>query len=105
MKRALVLGGGGAVGIAWETGVVAGLLDEGIDVRIADLVVGTSAGSVVGTSLALGRDPRDLLQQAARASNGTPPRRPADPDAAMAVFRMWGRIQKFTDEEFAEVGR
>ncbi|MBI2684662.1 MAG: patatin-like phospholipase family protein, partial [Actinobacteria bacterium] len=47
----------------------------------------------------------DLLQQAARASNGTPPRRPADPDAAMAVFRMWGRIQKFTDEEFAEVGR
>ncbi len=31
MKRALVLGGGGNVGIAWETAVVAGLLDAGLD--------------------------------------------------------------------------
>ena len=45
-KRALVLGGGGSVGIAWETGLAAGLADEGIDLRLADKIVGTSAGIV-----------------------------------------------------------
>jgi NTE family protein len=32
-RRALVLGAGGAAGIAWETGVIAGLADAGINVR------------------------------------------------------------------------
>ena len=41
-KRALVLGGGGSIGIAWETGVAAGLADEGIDLRLADKIVGTT---------------------------------------------------------------
>ena len=54
-KRALVLGGGGSVGIAWETGLAAGLADEGIDLRLADKIVGTSAGSFVGAELASGR--------------------------------------------------
>jgi NTE family protein len=47
-RRALVVGGGGVAGIAWATGVLAGLADEGTDVRDADLIVGTSAGSAVG---------------------------------------------------------
>lgn len=50
-RTALVLGGGGITGIAWEVGLVAGLADAGIDLRTADLVVGTSAGSVVGAQL------------------------------------------------------
>jgi NTE family protein len=29
--RALVLGGGGVTGIAWETGLLAGLAEAGID--------------------------------------------------------------------------
>ncbi|MCU1401649.1 MAG: hypothetical protein JWN62_4758, partial [Acidimicrobiales bacterium] len=33
MSRALVLGGGGVAGIAWETGVLVGLADEGVDLR------------------------------------------------------------------------
>ena len=56
MKRAVVLGGGGTVGIAWETGLVAGLAAGGIDLCLADLVVGTSAGSIVGTRIAAGKD-------------------------------------------------
>jgi NTE family protein len=56
-KRALVLGGGGSVGIAWETGLAAGLAEEGIDLRLADKIVGTSAGSFVGAELAAGRAP------------------------------------------------
>ncbi len=59
-KRALVLGGGGSVGIAWETGLAAGLADEGIDLRLADKIVGTSAGSFVGAELASGRTPAEL---------------------------------------------
>jgi NTE family protein len=53
--RALVLGGGGLAGIAWETGVLAGLAEEGIDVRAtADHIVGTSAGAAVAGQLTSG---------------------------------------------------
>jgi NTE family protein len=47
--RALVLGGGGLAGIAWELGVLLALGDAGIDFTNADVVFGTSAGSVVGS--------------------------------------------------------
>src|ERR1035438_2891456 len=41
--QALVLGGGGVAGIAWMTGVLAGLAEAGQDVTGADPIVGTSA--------------------------------------------------------------
>ena len=50
MRRALVLGSGGATGIAWELGVLAGLSRAGLSLD-ADLVVGTSAGAVVAAWL------------------------------------------------------
>jgi NTE family protein len=50
-RTALVLGGGGITGIAWEIGLLAGLAEAGTDLSGADLVVGTSAGSVVGPQL------------------------------------------------------
>ena len=53
-RSALVLGGGGITGIAWEIGLVAGLAEAGTDLSGADLVVGTSAGSVVGAQLTSG---------------------------------------------------
>jgi NTE family protein len=53
--RALVLGGGGMVGVAWESGLLAGLSENGVDFALADLVIGTSAGSFVGAQLATGR--------------------------------------------------
>jgi NTE family protein len=56
-RRALVLGGGGITGIAWEWGVLAGLAEAGVALGDADLVVGTSAGSVVGAQVANGLDP------------------------------------------------
>jgi NTE family protein len=60
--RALVLGGGGVTGVAWETGVLAGLAEAGVDLADADLLVGTSAGSVVGAQLATGCHVRELYQ-------------------------------------------
>jgi len=50
MSRALVLGGGGPVGIAWESGLIAGLAQGGVDLGRADFTMGTSAGSFVGAS-------------------------------------------------------
>jgi NTE family protein len=49
--KALVLGGGGVTGVAWELGLIAGLAERGVRLADADLIVGTSAGSVVGTDV------------------------------------------------------
>jgi NTE family protein len=58
--RAIVLGGGGVTGIAWEIGVLTGLADQGVDLR-ADAVFGTSAGAFAGASLASGAPLRELF--------------------------------------------
>ncbi len=66
MGHALVLGGGGLAGIAWEIGLLAGL-DEAsprnstLALRDADLVIGTSAGSAVAAQLASGLPLAELL--------------------------------------------
>ncbi len=52
----MVLGGGGPVGIGWESGLLVGLAETGVDVAKADSVIGTSAGSVVGFTLGSGLD-------------------------------------------------
>ena len=49
--RALVLAGGGLIGIGWEVGVLLGLRDAGVPIDRWDRIVGTSAGSVVGAAL------------------------------------------------------
>ncbi|WP_459958160.1 patatin-like phospholipase family protein [Nocardia sp. IFM 10818] len=51
-RHTLVLGGGGAVGICWMAGLLTGLRDAGIDLALADTIIGTSAGAVVGAVLA-----------------------------------------------------
>ncbi|GAB1331022.1 patatin-like phospholipase family protein [Streptomyces sennicomposti] len=60
MTEALVLGGGGVGGIAWITGLLAGLADKGQDVTGADLIVGTSAGSAVAAQLGSGLSLEEL---------------------------------------------
>ena len=50
----LVLGGGGVSGIAWMTGLLAGLEDAGIDLRPAARIIGTSAGATVDAQLSSG---------------------------------------------------
>ncbi|MFC5917246.1 patatin-like phospholipase family protein [Streptomyces pulveraceus] len=51
---ALVLGSGGVTGGAWETGILHGLAQSGVDLSSADLIIGSSAGAMVGAQLASG---------------------------------------------------
>jgi NTE family protein len=53
VSRALVLGGGGSVGTAWQTGLIAEWARAEVDLGDADLIVGTSAGAGVGVLVAL----------------------------------------------------
>ncbi|MGQ0615933.1 MAG: patatin-like phospholipase family protein [Acidimicrobiia bacterium] len=65
----LVLGAGGLVGGAYHAGALAALAEvTGWDARAADLVVGTSAGSVAGAALRAGLSPADHFARA----TGTP---------------------------------
>jgi len=62
-RVALVLGAGGVTGGSFHAGVLAALQDAGWDSRRADLIVGTSAGSVVGGLLRAGLPPTDLVNR------------------------------------------
>jgi NTE family protein len=69
---ALVLGGGGAAGNAWEIGVIAGLAEGGLDLtQAADLVIGTSAGATAAAQVRSGLSPAELLDSVL-----SPPARP-----------------------------
>ena len=59
---ALVLGGGGAAGNAWEIGIIAGLAEAGLDLtQAAGLVIGTSAGATTAAQVRSGLPPAELL--------------------------------------------
>ncbi|MGZ3403842.1 MAG: patatin-like phospholipase family protein [Phenylobacterium sp.] len=60
MTRALVLGGGGPIGIAWECGLLTGLAQGGADLGQAESIIGTSAGAFVGLRLAMGEPAASL---------------------------------------------
>ena len=63
--RALVLGGGGVAGIAWETGLLFGLAERDVDVLDADVILGTSAGSAVAAQATAGLPLAELYDRQA----------------------------------------
>ena len=85
MSKALVLGGGGPVGVAWEAGLLAGLAEAGVDLSGADRIVGTSAGSIVGARLARGDAPADLFTASAAVSTPEGGAPAVDAEALMAI--------------------
>jgi NTE family protein len=97
-RAALVLGGGGITGIAWEIGVLAGLADAGVDLTGADLVVGTSAGSVVGAQVTSGAELEMLFARQLEPPTGervARMTRAALARYAWAVLRSRGRDEEF----------
>lgn len=53
-SHALVLGGGGLFFVAWQVGYLEGLAQRGVDLGKAQILVGTSAGSLVAAIVAAG---------------------------------------------------
>jgi NTE family protein len=87
MSRALVLSGGGTSGLAWQTGLLKGLRDNGVDLTNADLLVGTSAGAIMLAQLATGHDLDSLYAIQRRRSADVPPRNPMALMQAMADIK------------------
>ncbi|MEU4663958.1 patatin-like phospholipase family protein, partial [Micromonospora chalcea] len=84
MGRALVLGGGGVTGVAWELGLLAGLAGHGLRLDEAELVVGTSAGSVVGAQVRSGTPVTQLYEAQLR-----PPREEVPARLGTGVLLRW----------------
>ena len=95
-EKALVLGGGGITGIAWESGVLAGLIDSGILVNHADKILGSSAGSYVGSILANGQNMKTYYEQLAN-NRDNADNAQLDP----SLFELWREafVQGKTDEQ------
>jgi NTE family protein len=90
VDRGLVLGGGGVTGIAWETGMLAGLAEAGIDLAAADLVVGTSAGSMVGAQILGGLTLEELYaRQLADATGEIAARMGIGALARFVLYSLW----------------
>lgn len=94
--RALVLGGGGVTGVAWEVGLLVGLAEAGIDLTTADLFVGTSAGAFVAALISTGVPLEKLFEaQTATASGEVVARMSFGAIARFIVMGAWpGNRQK-----------
>ena len=110
MSRALVLGGGGPVGIAWESGLIAGLAQGGVDLGAADHIQGTSAGAFVGLRLAMGEacatladpilsDATSMVRNVARST-----RKPPDLTQVMRIMAKAKEAKRDLAEARAEIG-
>jgi len=97
-KRALVLGGGGPVGEAWESGVLVALEEKGIDLSRADIIIGTSAGAIVGARLASRMSSSDLMKAALVRADGPPPPQ-ASRQAPIAPPDLSFMIDKFREAD------
>src|SRR5579871_4416064 len=62
-QTTLVLGAGGPWGVAWMTGVLTGLEEQGIDVRHTRAVIGSSAGAILGARLGTSATTQALFER------------------------------------------
>lgn len=90
LEHAIVLGGGGSLAIGWELGYLLTLSSQGIDVRHADLMIGTSGGAQAATGLTSDKS-FDVIydEQIAPKSNETPPVKDMS-----GIFERYAQIQE-----------
>lgn len=96
----MVLAGGGYVASSWEIGLVAGMAEAGLDVRDADLFVGTSAGARVALDLTSGKALEEIYR--GRAGPGGPAAEPPSGSGRAPAETSppidWARIRAGVDE-------
>lgn len=81
MRRGLVLGAGGVLGAAWTTGALSAVQEHyGWDPREAEVLIGTSAGSVLASFLGCGITVDQLLNHHKGAPAPGDPKIAFDPD-------------------------
>ncbi|ROS44962.1 patatin-like phospholipase family protein [Amycolatopsis thermoflava] len=100
MTRALVLGGGGVAGIAWQTGFLHGLSESGVDVLGADRFIGTSAGSTVAAQITSGTALAELFRRQVDPALQSP-EIPADVDAETIAEMFGAAVSGATDAKDA----
>jgi NTE family protein len=105
MTNALVLAGGGVTGVAWETGVLLGLLDSGTNLLShVDLVVGTSAGSTVAAQILSGVSLEELyVRQVSEVHGEISPR--IDLELLAHIFGDMADGGTTTDEQRTRIGQ
>ena len=100
---ALVLGGGGITGAAWEIGMLAGLHAAGVDLTRADVVIGTSAGAVVGSQILSGVPIDDLYSRQFRDPVGEVTTHV--PISTLVRFLVWTLLGGDEHQRMARIGR
>jgi len=100
---ALVLGGGGITGAAWEIGMLAGLHAAGVDLSSADAVIGTSAGAIVGAQILSGVPIDELYSKQFRVPVGEVATHV--PISTLVRFLIWTVIPGDDRQVRARIGR
>ncbi|WP_369640072.1 patatin-like phospholipase family protein, partial [Nocardia sp. JMUB6875] len=96
---------GGVPGAAWMAGLAAGLGSRGIDLGVADSIVGTSAGAIVGAALAVGRDMDSFAEIPLPPGSSAPPPSPVNPELIAAASAVLFDLAPDRDAARREVGR
>lgn len=97
--------------LAWQVGVLRALEEAGLPTAgSADVIVGTSAGSILAAWLRQGRSTTELETALVAGSLRLPGRaRPLESDDERRLYaealRLWARPVTMTEEQAAEVGR
>ena len=102
---AVVLGGGGAVGVGWQTGLLLGLHEAGVDLAGAEAIVGTSAGALVGALLASGREVTDALTSLAALGQSIDPDSLAAGDEAFLSAMRQASLETEPRQALRAIGR
>ncbi len=106
-SKAVVLSGGGGTGVAWEIGFVAGLRNAKLSLNDADLIVGSSAGAMVGAQIRLGRNFIQLYQAQVQiaALGGPSPVRIQDEAVVTALAEILNSGVELTEEVRLRLGK
>lgn len=103
----LVLGGGGVAGVAWMTGMLAGLATKGLNLADAGTVLGTSAGAIVGAQLTSGTSLPELFDAQVKPDHrATMPPTPPNPVSKLLELIAASQQQSLDPvEQYRAIGR